>query len=283
MDHQFRSISRYHGSKERELFRKRFLEVKDSTFVGPGESPLKECADIKVKNTTFSARYAGWLDTDITFEGCHLTRLCRAPLWYTKKLKMIDCKMTSPKALRECQNVEIKHCDFNGIETFWQVDNFAIDDLIFKSYYPFLECHHGKIKNLKMNGKYSFQHCFDIEIEDSQLDTKDAFWHSHDIVVKNCLVKGEYVAWFSKDLTFINCTFSGTQPFVSSHDLKFINCTFLEDADLAFEDSTASGSLIHLPKSFYNPKNISFTYEEGDADSVTTDKPSCHYDLKKAS
>ncbi len=275
-------INKYKGTEEREIFRKHHLHIQNSLFNGPGESPIKECSDVLVTNTTFNARYAGWEDKNITFKDCHFTRLCRAPLWYTKNLILDNCLMTSPKALRECDDVTIKDTSINGIETMWQIRNFKIDNLKFQSYYPFLECVKGKINNLRMIGKYSFQHSHDIIIENSELDTKDAFWHSHDITIKNSIVKGEYLAWYSRDLTFINCKILGTQPFVGAHNIIFENCEFAPDTDRAFEDSTASGSLINLPYSIYDPKNIRFTYQKGKLPEVHLDKKNCVYEFIKS-
>lgn len=186
--------------------------------------------------------------------------------------------MSSPKSIRECDNVVVKDCRLNGIESFWQVRRFAIDGFQFKSYYPFLECSNGTIRNLQMVGKYSFQHCHDITIEDSSLDTKDAFWHSHDIVVRNSHLKGEYIAWYAENLTFVDCVIEGTQPFVCSKNLRFENCTFLKDADRAFERTTASGTLKTLPFSIYNPKDIRFQTE--DTCRIEIDLPGrCRYDI----
>ncbi len=274
-------IKGYKGTEERELFRKRHLHVLNCVFNGPGESPLKECVDVLVTSSRFNARYAGWEDKNITFKDCHLTRLCRAPFWYTKNLVIEDCHITSPKCFRELDDVTIKNSYISGIEAIWQVRNFKVDNLNFTSYYPFLECSNGTIKNLTLKGKYSFQHCHDITIENSVLDTKDAFWHSENITIKNSLVKGEYVAWYAKDITFINCRIEGTQPFIGSKNLRFENCDFANDTDRAFEDTTASGSLIHPPFSIYNPKDISFTYKEGDEPPVDIDKRNCRYSLTK--
>lgn len=274
-------IDKYKGVEEREIFRKHHIHIQNSLFNGPGESPVKECTDVLVTNTTFNARYAGWEDKDITFKNCHFTRICRAPIWYTKKIILDTCILTSPKALRECDYVTIRNTSINGIETMWQIRHFDIDTLKFQSYYPFLECAHGKITNMTMIGKYSFQHCHDIIIENSNLDTKDAFWHSHDITIKNSVVKGEYLAWYSHDLTFVNCQIIGTQPFVGANRIRFEHCDFAADTDRAFEDSTASGSLIHLPCSIYDPKNIDFTYEKGKEPQVYLDKTNCKYKFTK--
>lgn len=268
----------HHGKEEREVFRKRNLLLLDCQFDGPGESPVKECSKIAAIHCKINARYAFWENKDLYVENCSFSNLNRAPLWYVQNAKLVDCRMNSPKTLRESQGIQIENCSLSGTESFWQVDRFQIDGFHFRSYYPFLECHHGKIKDLHMIGKYSFQHCSDISIEDSFLDTKDAFWHSHDITVINCHLKGEYIAWYAKNITFRHCTIEGTQPFVCSKNLVFEDCAFLPGTDRAFERTTARGTLTKLPESIYNPKDIDF--QSTDTCPVDIDLPkSCRYHI----
>ena len=273
-----KAIVGYRGDAEREIFRQKGIVLKDCRFEGPGESPVKECTDVVSLRSLFLARYAFWEGKNILVEKCSFANSDRAPFWYVNNLRLEQCRMSSPKSIRECDNVVVKDCRLNGIESFWQVRRFAIDGFQFKSYYPFLECSNGTIRNLQMVGKYSFQHCHDITIEDSSLDTKDAFWHSHDIVVRNSHLKGEYIAWYAENLTFVDCVIEGTQPFVCSKNLRFENCTFLKDADRAFERTTASGTLKTLPFSIYNPKDIRFQTE--DTCRIEIDLPGrCRYDI----
>ena len=268
----------YHGNGEREVFRQRNIVLKNCVFEGPGESPVKECHDIVSYNCHFKARYAFWECHNAHIEKCAFANTDRAPLWYVKNATLLSCRMASPKTLRECDNITIKDTSLSGIESFWQVRKFDIDNFRFKSYYPFLECCNGTIKNMDMVGKYSFQHCRNILIEESRLDTKDAFWHSHDITIKNSYLKGEYIAWYAQDLTFINCTIEGTQPFVQSRNLTFVDCTFVKNADRAFEQTTAKGTLKTLPLSIYNPKDIDFT--TSDTCEIDIDQPKyCQYNI----
>lgn len=269
----------YRGSAEREVFRQKNILLDHCRFDGPGESPVKECRKVIARHSAFHARYAFWENRDLLIQDCTFSRLDRAPLWYVRNAFLQNCRMASPKTLRECQDIRIEDCRLSGTESFWQVDGFSIDRFQFRSYYPFLECHHGKIAHLKMIGKYSFQHCSDIEITDSDLDTKDAFWHSHDIVVRNSHLKGEYIAWYAHDLTFVDCVIEGTQPFVCSERLTFENCTFLPGTDRAFERTTAKGTLVRLPESIYNPKDVDFKTE--DSCPVDIDLPRrCRYQIR---
>ncbi len=265
-------IKEYSGTKERELFGLKNTFVSNCVFSGPGESPLKEGIHNTVFNCVFAARYALWENKDLIVNHCSFRKNDRAPLWYTENVTVLDSTMSTPKALRECRNVTMKKSRLYGIESFWQVRGFTIEDMIFTSYYPFLECSQGTITALTMKGKYSFQHCHDIKITKSTLDTKDAFWHSKNITITDSLVRGEYVGWYSENLTFIRCTISGTQPFVSAKNLKFVDCTFDETTDRAFEKSTVTGSFQKLPKSILNPKKAALKATDT-ATEVVIDNP----------
>ena len=270
--------------KERSLYNIKDTEISNCVFAGPsdGESVLKECRKIKVDGCRFSLRYPIWHAKSFELVNSSLDEKSRAPIWYSKDGLIKNCEINSIKCLRECKNVKFDNCSISSDEFGWKSSDIEISNSTINSVYFLFESKNIVIKNLKMSGKYSFQYMKNVKISNSELDTKDAFWHSHDITIKNSIIKGEYLAWYSRDLTFINCKILGTQPFVGAHNIIFENCEFAPDTDRAFEDSTASGSLINLPYSIYDPKNIRFTYQKGKLPEVHLDKKNCVYEFIKS-
>ena len=47
-----------------------------------------------------------------------MTELCRAALWYSNDIEIIDTKLHGIKALRECGKMKMKGCDITRI---WMV------------------------------------------------------------------------------------------------------------------------------------------------------------------
>lgn len=65
---------------ERALYAIKDAEVKNCVFAGAedGESALKECRNVKVKNSVFELRYPLWLLKGGLIEDCKMTENCRA-------------------------------------------------------------------------------------------------------------------------------------------------------------------------------------------------------------
>lgn len=242
--------------EERALYNLTGAEVENCTFAGPadGESALKECRDITVKNCSFSLRYPFWHDTDYRIENCTMDELTRAALWYAKNGKIINSSLCGIKALRECDDTLIENCKIVSPEFGWRCRGVDMRSCTVEAEYFLFECRDIKLKDVTMKGKYSFQYIENALIENCSFDTKDAFWHCKNMTVKNTVLKGEYLGWYSDGLTLINCHIIGTQPLCYCKNLKLINCT-TEGCDLSFEYSDVDADISGHIVSIKNPKS----------------------------
>ncbi len=241
--------------EERALYGLKDTLVRSCEIDGPedGESAFKECRDISIEDVRFNLRYPVWHAKGFEIKNCSMSETTRAALWYCENGLITDSILHGIKALRECNDVEMRSTDVISDEFGWKSGNIRLYDVTLESSYLFFDSKDIKINNLKMKGKYSFQYVSDVVIENSYLDTKDAFWHGKNITVRNSTIKGEYLAWFSEGLTLENCTIIGTQPLCYCKDLKLINCR-MENCDLAFEYSSVSADVIGKIDSVKNPK-----------------------------
>ncbi|WP_191013330.1 DUF3737 family protein [Treponema zioleckii] len=241
--------------EERALYGIDGAVVKNCRFDGPadGESALKECRNLDVRDCFMNLRYPFWHVVGAKISGTTLTENCRAALWYDKDIIIEESRLGGIKALRECENITLKNSTVSSTEFLWKCKNLNIEDVtIEQSEYPFFEVRDAKIRGLKMKGKYSFQYDENIEISDSELDTKDAFWHTKNVTVRDSVVRGEYLGWYSENLKLINCRIIGTQPFCYCKNLVLENCT-MEDCDLAFERSSVNATVNGKIDSVKNP------------------------------
>lgn len=240
--------------EERALYGLRNTAVADCAFDGPadGESAIKECRDITVKNCFFNLRYPFWHTDNAEIENCELTDKCRAALWYDKNISMIGCKLHGIKALRECEDISLAGCDVDSPEFLWRCQNVKVKDTAMVSEYPFFQCENVTINGLTMKGKYSFQYVENMTIADSNLDTKDAFWHSKNVTVTDSVVKGEYLGWYSENLHLIRCHITGTQPLCYCKGLVLEDCT-MEGTDLSFERSEVRATVRGRIEGVKNP------------------------------
>lgn len=242
--------------EERALYGSRNIEVVSCRFDGPadGESALKESKYVKVRDSYFNLRYPFWHVDYLDIKGCEMTELCRAAIWYSNDVKVVDTAFHGIKALRECNNVYIDNSDIKSPEFGWSVNGLVIRNSSADSEYFMMRSTNIDFEKVKMSGKYSFQYVDGAKITDCEFNTKDAFWHAKNVYVKDSIINGEYLAWYCENVTFENCVISGTQPFCYCKGLKLINCK-MYDADLAFEKSEVDAEITTSVISIKNPKS----------------------------
>lgn len=246
--------------EERALYGIHDAEVVNCRFEGPadGESALKECGNIRVKNCDFLLRYPFWHVQGGEIEDSRMTDTCRAALWYDSDMKIKNSVLGGIKALRECDRSTLTGCEIVSPEFGWYCRGININDCSLEGEYPFLHTRDLEIENLRLKGKYSFQYVENLVIRNSVLDTKDAFWHTKNVAVYDSVIKGEYLAWYSKNLRLIRCKIVGTQPLCYCKGLVLKDCE-MEGADFAFENSDVTATINGDIISVKNPHHGSIT------------------------
>lgn len=255
-----KQISGFVMDEERALYAVKDAEITHGLFDGPadGESALKECRDVVVRDCDFHLRYPFWHAENTEIDNCRMTDTCRAALWYDKHTTINGSVLGGIKALRECDDSKLSNCKIESTEFGWFCRGVDIKSCELKSEYPFMHTSDMKIDDLKMQGKYSFQYTENIEIRNSVLDTKDAFWHGKNITVYDSVVKGEYLAWYSENLRLVRCKIIGTQPFCYAKNLVLEDCV-MEGCDLSFENTTVQATVKGHILSVKNPAGGSIT------------------------
>ena len=240
--------------QERALYGSDGIVLRHCAFDGPedGESALKECRNIEAEDCFFNLRYPFWHDNNLKISASEMTELCRAALWYSVGIEIVDTKLYGIKALRECNQIKMNGCDIISPEFGWSVHNMEMENCMAQSEYFMMRSDSLAFKGVQLTGKYSFQYIQSSVFEDCVFDTKDAFWHAKSVVVRNSVVKGEYLAWYCENVTFENCKIIGTQPFCYCKGLKLIDCE-MEDTDLCFEKSEVEASITTPVISIKNP------------------------------
>lgn len=249
-----KTIEKQTFDEERALYASREVIIKDCSFDGPtdGESALKESRDIETRNCFFNLRYPFWHDTNVIIIDSEMTELCRAALWYSHDIEIVNSKLHGIKALRECGNVKMRECDVISPEFGWSVNGVEMKDSTVESEYFMMRSLGLRFDGVKLKGKYSFQYIENSEFDNCVFDTKDAFWHAKNVTVKNSVVKGEYLAWYCENVTFINCKIIGTQPLCYCKGLKLVDCEMI-DTDLCFEKSEVEATVTTSIVSVKNP------------------------------
>lgn len=250
-----KTISNERFGEERALYNSCGLCLIHCAFDGDedGESALKESREIRVEDTYCNLRYPFWHDHGLYIGDSELTERCRAPLWYSDGIEIVNTKLHGVKALRECADVRMTACDIVSPEFGWSVKRLRMCESRAAGEYFLLRAEDMELQNVELNGKYSFQYVKNAVLEDCVLHTKDAFWHAENVTLRNCVVEGEYLAWYSDRVTMIDCKIRGTQPFCYCNDLKLVNCEMWE-TDLAFERSSVIADITTPIVSIKNPR-----------------------------
>ncbi len=249
-----KTITGKNFDRERALYGSDGLVLRHCSFDGPadGESALKESRNVRAEDCFFNLRYPFWHDEHMKIVGSEMTELCRAALWYSRNVEIVDTKLYGIKALRECSKVKINDCDIISPEFGWSVHQMEMENSTVESEYFMMRSDFLTFRNVTLKGKYSFQYIENSFFENCNFDTKDAFWHAKNIVVRDSVVKGEYLAWYCENVTFENCRIIGTQPLCYCKGLKLVDCEMV-DTDLCFEKSEVEATIKTPVDSIKNP------------------------------
>ena len=116
--------------EERALYNLTHGEVTDCVFAGPadGESVLKEARDVKLTNCSFSLRYPLWHVEGFTLDRVSMDEKTRAAIWYAKDATIVDSTLGGIKAVRECENFDIRNTTIVSQEFGWKSQNISLTD-----------------------------------------------------------------------------------------------------------------------------------------------------------
>ena len=221
-------------SGERALYDIHDALIEDSTF-DDGESPLKECSDLKVLRCIFKWKYPLWYSKNILCEDTTLLETARSGIWYTKNITMVNCHISAPKIFRHAEEVTLINCNIpNAQETFWNCKNIELNNVSANGDYFGLNVKGAKIRDFNLIGNYAFDGGENIEIHNAKMDSKDSFWNCKNVIVYDSIIVGEYLGWNSENITFVNCTIESHQGMCYMKNVKLVNCKLL-NTDLCFE------------------------------------------------
>ena len=219
---------------ERALYHINNAEIDNCVFED-GESPLKECENLKVTNTEFRWKYPMWYSKNIVCENIKILETARSGIWYTKNISIKNSILEAPKYFRRCENVTLENINLvHGFETFWHSNGIKLTNIKSKGDYFCMNSENIEIDNLYLDGNYAFDGAKNIVIKNSILNSKDSFWNTENVVVINSKIVGEYLAWNSKNVTFIDCIIESNQGLCYIDKLTLQNCE-LNFTDLCFE------------------------------------------------
>ena len=240
---------------ERPLFASKGLRLEGVT-VHAGESALKCCSDVVAEGCRFEGKYPFWHVDGFEISLCLFTPGARAALWYSRNLVMTDTLVEAPKMFREMENLSLTRVKIpDAQETLWHCRGVKLRDVeVGNADYLFMHSEDIDIDGYLQRGNYSFQYCRNVVIRNARIESKDAFWNTDNVTVYDSELSGEYLGWHSRNLRLVRCRISGTQPLCYCEGLVMEDCEMVDDADLAFEDSSLEATVNSCITSVKNPR-----------------------------
>lgn len=241
---------------ERPLYRKKDLYLED-VVIRPGESGLKETANITAVKCRFEGKYPLWECDGFVVKDSILTVGARSGLWYSRDGELYNTIIDAPKTFRRMTGIKMRDCWIpGGSETFWDCSDIDVKDCqIERADYVFMHCENIVLENVKLQGNYGFQYAKNVVIKNCVLNSKDSFWEAENVEVYDSVINGEYLAWYSKNLKLVRCHITETQPLCYCEGLVMEDCTFGSDCDLAFEYSDVEATVKGHVVSIKNPRS----------------------------
>lgn len=241
---------------ERPLYCKKDLYLED-VIIHPGESGLKETANITCVKCRFEGKYPLWECDGFVVKDSILTVGARSGLWYSRGGELYNTIIDAPKTFRRMTGIKMRDCWIpGGSETFWDCSDIDVKDCqIERADYVFMHCENIVLENVKLQGNYGFQYAKNVVIKNCVLNSKDSFWEAENVEVYDSVINGEYLAWYSKNLKLVRCHITETQPLCYCEGLVMEDCTFGSDSDLAFEYSDVEATVKGHVVSIKNPRS----------------------------
>lgn len=214
--------------------------ILDNVTITDGESAVKCCHNIEVKNCHFIGKYPLWHVLGSTITDCHFEHGSRSAIWYSDDMVMKNCVIDDPKFFREMCNLSLENVVINDAdETFWRINGLKLKNVkLHDGTYPFMFSRDIYVDGLESDSKYVFQYCNNVEVHNAKISTKDSFWECQNVVVYDSELNGEYLGWHSRNIKFVRCHISGEQPLCYMDGITLEDCAFDAECDRAFEDST---------------------------------------------
>lgn len=249
---QMKLLKQGYYTGERVLYHEEDLMIEDATF-DAGESPLKECRNIEIKNSIFKWKYPLWYCHRIRIDESTILDTARSGIWYTEDIQIRQSIIEAPKTFRRSKQIDLKQVYLpNADETLWNCEDITLEQVSAKGNYFGMNAQNVKITDFQLDGNYAFDGGKHIEIHRAKMLSKDSFWNCEDVTIYDSLIIGEYLGWNSKNITLINCTIDSLQGMCYMENLKLVNCKLL-NTNLTFEFSTVDAVVTSKIDSVKNP------------------------------
>ena len=238
-------IQNIQNGQDRAFYGSRNVHFKNIIIDGieQGDGAFAECRNITIEETHIFLNYSLWHCHNIFLYKTIFNENTRSSMWYCENIEIVNCKINTVKACRNCSNITLKDCIINSEGFGWKCEGVKIINCKISGITPFLDSSNVTVDGTEFkDAKYMFQYSDNIKMNNSTIDSKDCFWHGKNVYCKNCKLIGIYLGWYSENCIFENCHIDSVMPFCYCKKLKLINCT-MSNCDWGFEYSDVDADI----------------------------------------
>ncbi len=169
------------------------------------------------------------------------------PLFGSNDLCLEDCTIhAGESALKNCRNIEVERCRFEGKYPFWHVEGFKIKDCLFTEgaraalWYSrgcemvdtlveapkmFRELHGIRLRNVRIpDAQETLWSCSDVDIENVEVDHADyLFMHTDNIRIRSWKQHGNYSFQYSHNVDIDDAEIHSKDAFWNTKDVTVRN------------------------------------------------------------
>ena len=185
------------------------IKVKDSYF--NLRYPLWHDDNISIDNCTLTknCRAALWYTSNCVISKSKLHGI--KALRECKDIKVKDSSVDSPEFGWRCNNVSLVNTKLvNTDYLFFESKNISLNNVKMKGKYTFQYVENLTIENSYIDTKDAFWHAKNVVVKNSTIKGQYLGWYSQGLTLINCKIIGTQPLCYCKKLKLVDCTLSHT-------------------------------------------------------------------------
>lgn len=156
---------------------------------------------------TENCRAALWYDKDVEINNCKMHGI--KALRECEDIKIKDTDIVSPEFAWRSRNIKVTDVSLKGEYPFFECRNMDINGLKMKGKYSFQYIENATFRNCILDTKDAFWHAKNITIEDSVVKGEYLAWYAENIRFVRCKIIGTQPLCYVKGLVLEDCEMEG--------------------------------------------------------------------------
>ena len=168
---------------------------------------LEDNVVIKNCHMTENCRAALWYDDGVVIEDSKLHGI--KALRECKNIKLKNSDVISPEFAWRSHNITIENVTLEGEYPFFECTDMVVEGLKMKGKYSFQYIENATFRNCNLDTKDAFWHAKNITIEDSVVKGEYLAWYAENIRFVRCKIIGTQPLCYCKGLVLEDCEMEG--------------------------------------------------------------------------